>query len=514
MTTKLSSGNHGVIVVHGVGEQKKGEQIAEFGDQLAEALINSFQEEFGEECERPVRLDMNIDSDPESVILHIETPTGEKADWVCKEAYWADAFLAPSARDVLGWGFTKNVPVLWWAFLRILKCYGIVLVDPLNNAYTAEMYEAAKPQLPFSRSKRSSSERAPRTPPSTPLSPVKPKSADVLTPKLPWWAALFGRLVVWPMHLVSCFLSIFLAIVALPALFIYWVISHVPFTIKPLEDLVEWMRANTDPFFSKSIGDMTQYVENAAWSASMRNRLEKVIIEMLNDERLKDVTIVAHSMGGILTYETLSKNGNVAKEVNRLKNQAKAKKITFVSVGSGVNIAFVIANQKGCSTEGKNRIRQPLAVEITGPSPNMFCWIDIYARLDPVPAGYLSDEVIDVINENTLSREQVERRKVANKDDLFLDHFGYWRNHETVMPRIAKAINGGEYPWEREDKANKTPGITAKKLTRNFMDVMSWTGWKLFFIVLLVVFRGMLWRGLVEVWELVAAFWKWLAALL
>ena len=44
-----------------------------------------------------------------------------------------------------------------------------------------------------------------------------------------------------------------------------------------------------------------------------------------------------------------------------------------------------------------------------------------------------------------------------------VDHTSYWSNTDTVIPRIAKAINGGkQYPWP---EARLTPERVAKRTT-------------------------------------------------
>jgi hypothetical protein len=88
---------------------------------------------------------------------------------------------------------------------------------------------------------------------------------------------------------------------------------------------------------------------------------------------------------------------------------------------------------------------------------NKFFWLDIYARRDPVPAGDLDDDII--VQAEVDPEWQVKRRKVINTDNIMFDHTSYWANKDTVMPRIARAINSGtEYPWPEA-------GITPEKLS-------------------------------------------------
>lgn len=234
-----------------------------------------------------------------------------------------------------------------------------------------------------------------------------------------------------------------------------------------LDSILQWVH-KLDPFLSNSLGDVKQYIEHGVWSANARARLEKVLIDMLNDRFgvVKDITTVAHSMGCVVTYDALSEGGKVAREVSQLDTLGKRKRITFVTVGSGINQVFRLA--RSSNVYAQRQFSRSLAKEITGyeatpgqeskPLQDKFFWLDIYARRDPVPAGDLDTEIINQAKVDL--NQQVKRRKVINKDSIIFDHTSYWANKDIVMPRIARAINGGtEYPWPEA-------GITPEKLSR------------------------------------------------
>jgi hypothetical protein len=101
----LSLGNHGVIVIHGIGDnQKRGDQLARVTNHLADALLGSpVRDETGRPVYPVIEREMDVTSDPPSAALHITAPDGTKATWVFKEAFWADAFPPPAASTVLRW---------------------------------------------------------------------------------------------------------------------------------------------------------------------------------------------------------------------------------------------------------------------------------------------------------------------------------------------------------------------------------------------------------------------------
>src|SRR3990172_8035915 len=95
--TYLAAGVHGVIVIHGIGDQRAGDTLADFSKGLCDALINSPK---GASVPS-VQLKSSLSGKPPSVTLQITSPYGEKATWVCREAYWNDAFPPPDPTRLL-----------------------------------------------------------------------------------------------------------------------------------------------------------------------------------------------------------------------------------------------------------------------------------------------------------------------------------------------------------------------------------------------------------------------------
>ncbi|MCK5603117.1 hypothetical protein KAR91_14635, partial [Candidatus Pacearchaeota archaeon] len=179
----------------------------------------------------------------------------------------------------------------------------------------------------------------------------------------------------------------------------------------------------------------------------------------------------------VVTYDALSDGGKIAQEVKSLKNKKINKKITFISVGSGINLVFQLARSSNNYAQ-RQFAEKRIAKEITGYDPdvdpdkeqdpevlrNKFFWLDIAARFDPVPAGVLDNKIVE---QSGVHKDQVKRRRVLNLDNPARDHTYYWQNKRLVIPRITRAINGGtEYPWEEA-------GISVAKLARHY-NAVSW----------------------------------------
>lgn len=419
----LSTGQHGVIMVHGIGDQKRGDTIAEFSKAVYDTLIRSPKDN-----EYPsIQLEPDVSGNPSSVTLEITSPYGDKAKWRCQEAYWNDAFPPPNATQVLWWGLNLNLRKQIDSVLKILK-------DPINKA------------LPTENERRKEKKKVERN----------EQTGAVELSKIP------KIQVVAKSGLVSGIALTLLTPLAYLLLFIIWLLHFIP-SIGPLDKIINWIR-KLDPFISNSFGDIKRYIDHEIWSANAKKRLEDIVLGMLHDSDIKDITIVAHSMGAVLSYDTLTEGGLIAEAIEA-SGGSVSKKITLVTVGSAINRVFTMISQKK-DTYAHLQINKPLAKVITcygddtykGRLQDKFYWLDIFARKDPVPAGPIDQDIIE--NKAQIHPlDQMKERMVINKDSLIFDHNSYWENIELVMPRITRAINGGgEDPWPEA-------GITKKKVS-------------------------------------------------
>ncbi len=436
----LSPGTHGVVIVHGIGDQRPGDTLADFSKALCDTLINCVVDTPEGKVLPRVQLRSDVSGSPPSVWLHITSPGGkEKATWVCREAYWNDAFPAPPPTQVLWWGVNQNLRNQIKSLLKMI-------LDPANEA------------LPTERElEKEEAKRATRT--ENISNPVKLDMSSKA-----------------PVVVKSGFISGVALVLLVPLVYfvlgLVWLFHFVP-SIGPLDRVIGWVR-KIDPFLSSSLGDIEKYVDHQIWSANARARVENAVVGMLQDKEVNDITIVAHSMGAVVAYDALTEGGNIAEAVTQIGGANK--KITFVTVGGAINRVFDMVSSpsvpKPRQREEKEikyndlQITKPLAQVITGfgdeknvgALEDKFYWLDIFARRDPVPCGPVSEHIIAKAGIDPI--RQMKERMVVNKDSLVFDHVAYWENRELVMPRILRAINGGtEYPWPEA-------GITEKKVSR------------------------------------------------
>jgi len=105
-----------VLFVHGIGSQSYGSTLTAHTD----ALIEWLRERFGQDDFRNTEIEVEETRlrEPElkpgwpaHTYLHISSKTqdGPEERWLLAESWWADSFLRPTYRELLGWTMTSAV---------------------------------------------------------------------------------------------------------------------------------------------------------------------------------------------------------------------------------------------------------------------------------------------------------------------------------------------------------------------------------------------------------------------
>lgn len=397
---------HGIVAVHGIGEgQRKGAFLASLVNAVADYL-----EEVGGKVERRFQV-----GEQATAYLAVTAPQGGVEEFTFLEAYWADAFPPPRAGAVLGWLW----PHLWGQFMLLLRAW--------QDAANDTSFDPAGPRAP-----------------DTPTFPFWVRMAYVA-----WFATLFLLLVPAALLAVAS-LGVFQILLWLP-------LPHVLGQFGLLGRALALIYA-LDPFLTRILGDTHRYINDGAWAANIRGILERCVVELVRRPEVSDITIIAHSQGCAIAYDALAEGSPVGAALAQ-----NPKRITLVTLGSGVNRIFALAQNS--SPYARRRFSLPLDPAVTGAGQRLtleglrrrFFWLDIYARFDPVPAGPLQERIIQQAG---LDPGQVKRRRVINADNPITDHSLYLENRDLVLPRLVRAMYGGDYPWP------EATGISPQRVRR------------------------------------------------
>lgn len=221
-----------------------------------------------------------------------------------------------------------------------------------------------------------------------------------------------------------------------------------------------------DPFLTRVLGDLQRYVEHAHWAAAAREQVDASLLELLTDDVVADITLVAFSAGCGVAYDALLEGGRLGDAwAAREASRSAVTKLTLITVGSAVN-RYCVASTRARLPFARRFANRPLDSRIVGrrapaATPEAECaetdrlrarffWLNVHARLDFVPAGPL---LLAARAASGLDGAQLKERQVINFDNPLQDHGGYFTNAELVLLRLVRAMTGGDYPWPRRDAA-------------------------------------------------------------
>lgn len=123
----------------------------------------------------------------------------------------------------------------------------------------------------------------------------------------------------------------------------------------------EWLGIDpiTQAVLNRKLTDLGTYYENAATRCDLRDMIKKAVI----DNQHRRITIIAHSMGSIISYDALRELGQVG---------AQAKVENFITIGSPLGLPTVVTKIR----KEWNMLRTPSVVAKR--------WINFADRRDPV----------------------------------------------------------------------------------------------------------------------------------
>ncbi len=421
LTLTQNKRGHGIIAVHGKSHSlKRGQYLDKFTTALENALSGS--PEIGKDerrvywpkVDRQTTRDGAHTRDEERLSVCGPAPkqNAGSAAWFVREAFWNPP-VGPEAWSVLKWWRWHAKVVLKHLWRRYFW------TDPALGKYWDPFFRERE------KGSRGRDERA-RVYPNTAYRPG---------------AVLFA--IFW---LKLTFVRLFL-LAMVPVMTLLLPVSPLLLKIRPIRE-----------YFSLSMGDVKLYVDNPGAASTARDELKKAVDEMLRDDRIEDITIVAESFGAVLAYEALlDEGGEIAKLYDKRQNtNEERKKLNLVTIGSALNLVVDMAKHQGTLA----RFTRPIADSITkrnGAVTSDFLWLDILARFDYVPGGPLAKDVVEASKVH-LTKDygdndpnQLEQRMVINYDSFLRDHDGYLDNIAMVMPRVIRCINGGQYPWNGID---------------------------------------------------------------
>ena len=398
----------GILFVHGIGSQRRGDTLLEFGEPLGDSLTDWFGPGTVEWC--GTELLAQTSGEPASSRITINRG-GQRKRLLVAESTWADTFSPPGWWALAKW--------LWWAVpFVVLRATD----HRLGLIRTNERIDAHRP----------------------------------LQHPLRWCADQVWRL-------VKNVLSVAIVLVLTFGLLLLGVVVIIP--------RVRAAVLSAQRLLIRYIGDSYDLLVSPGRADAMVSSVESDLA-WLESANTRQVAIVAHSQGAELVRRVLARRrpgmpvaslitvgSGIAKlrAVARLHGQAKTaagayalRIIPAVGTCGGVVVALrggvwvlagvVLAFGSGALISGARvwlkrivndeDLGDELAVVVAG---RLDHWLDFYATSDPVPEGPLPLEDLPLkVGRST---------QVANFRSPLFDHTGYFRNGEAVRPAVLAGLS-------------------------------------------------------------------------
>ncbi|HEX2033699.1 MAG TPA: hypothetical protein VHS99_05920 [Chloroflexota bacterium] len=386
----------GIVVTHGVGSQRRGEQL----DTVLEPLVAFLSRSLGQE---QVRVTARTTLDEHKVadaIIYLGPPEAEQPfeEWHVREAWWAESFHPSQSGTALVWALRAAVTHV------AASARSVVVTNLL--AMRGKRQGTGVWRIPVSGF---------------------------------WFQAM--NVASWLFIVLGYILAYLIgAVLLLPLM----VLLQAPLRWFMPGLVGEVQRALVD-FVTGGIGDQHATTNRRVAVAAAATTVASALWPFLAPEARKrrdfdfdTVTVIAHSGGCVVSYEALA-----GEEVRRWMRAMPQPRLTWITVGSGLNLGW----RMRAPWKDRDRVFWSRRID------DHVNWIDIYARYDPVPQGAVPAALVHaLVGERTPPYASV---RVANDDWPLSDHGAYWQNFEEVLPRLVHAITDSRLGWQTRDEIGR-----------------------------------------------------------
>ena len=428
----------GVLLVHGIGEQQRGDTLTEAGDLLLEWLsrrADATGSEAGVELNLMDVVDRQTSRDDIAgahALVRI-TPSakgGKPANWVVAESFWADVFRPATFTELASWG----VFIGPWAFAAQVRS----ILQRMETA--VEVPDWLRPAL------------------------------------LPIIWVVAGA-----MFLLGAFVGLAVTVLALALVIL--ALTNIPF-------LADFARS-TQRTLANGVGDAYVLTRSPIRFGAMASQVRADLEDLSKESRA--VAVVAHSQGTAVAWHAIkhgltddpSTDSAVAQHLKLFLTYGQAvRKLTFMNLIAEMSLTrpgilalvgagFALAALAEFFVVGPGwlmLITVPLAIaaeallvarvmpvwkqsqdkiegdwdKVHAAAPKLE-WLDLWASADPVPGGPLDLD----------RRPIISTYKIRNLASSILDHVVYWKNGAEFLAVLASRLFelGGppQYASERND---------------------------------------------------------------
>ena len=420
----------GVLFVHGIGQQRRGDTLIQWTDMIFEWLLrwlagsksehaNNLHPELSDVVLRP---EQNGRNEPAHATVRIVDEQEQIASWLVVESYWAESFYEPAYRKLLGWAFRQLPRMMIFHFANAVRTAD---QDAVSLGGSAAQYELG--QAGF-------------------RAWIGIPVAALLTPA------------------------------ALLILFVMPVLAWLPFG---------WAKSAAEKvkeLVSGVLGDSLLFVDSEIARMSI---LTKVTADLawLQRQKCKRIAVIGHSQGAAIVYQALRlmhRKGTLDSKTSlaitfgsglrKLLDMRPVKAERFFDTPLFANFAawctvaltyvlvcmLVLFSTELSTTASVVVVITsllvvfallviviffavvPLQSEVN--SVPVRGWVDLYATSDPVPSGPLMSQYEMRQYNATKHGRKFAMGKVANRGSVLGDHTSYWESTDDFISRVVLAL--------------------------------------------------------------------------
>ncbi len=440
----------GVVIVHGVGEQGRGDYIGSFVEPLASFVADGCGSE-------NVSITVRNEADASAwATLNIHGDTRDE-EWHIREAWWAKNFRPSASRTVLFWAVIAGLTIMWATWRSIF----VRAVARLGHNY--QQMSLSRDDL-MGRPVERDAQGKLRLPPDT------RQGLWVAPQTLPGKAILDA--LVW---LFICLIYVAGAAVLLTLLVPLYLFLLLPLSLVAPGPVVAVQRKLAGLIVT-TIGDQQAMTTRRFALAAASNEVAQALWWMLNKDGLarskrsiegftgyETVTVVAHSGGCVVSFDSLAsqvKEWMLDPELPA--GVSRPKRVGWITAGSGLNLAFRMRRTKD---PREHAFWRRSLVEFVN-------WVNVYARYDPVPQGPPPPDLVSsLLRDDEFLDGASDRRppyvclRVVNDDFPGSDHSGYWKNRTEVLSRVVALIaDSGRAARELTPQESALPATLSSSL--------------------------------------------------
>ena len=251
----------GIVIVHGIGEEKKGDALRAVAIPIAKFL----QARLGpQNVDVGAKLDDPAEPAQTTISFHYQRNGSQKAErWDLVEAWWAQAFEPPKLEQIFRWIFVNVWDQLLWATRGLWRI--------VRGEYVAWRHTTL---------------------------------ADGSRVATSWLDRL---IIAYDILAVLLWMPIFVLLTPLVfvVLALLWLLTQVPIT-KGLPGVIVGFREAANRLLVGWAGDVTTYTSDPFMADDVRNKFYEAL-RLLEEKGCESICVVAHSWGAVVAFDALSR---------------------------------------------------------------------------------------------------------------------------------------------------------------------------------------------------------------